>query len=313
MWEKDGLLQELQKKTARKAHLKTILDDLRAQEHELSEMAAVLDTERKREGMDVERLQGRSLSAFFYTVTGKKDEHLEKERKEAYAASAKYDAVMRELCAVRADIKRYNAEYSALIGYDVQYEKLLCEKAIALKVEGSKAAEKIIEFETRISKTDNAKAEAKEAIAAGRRAKKSAETVLEKLNNAKGWASWDILGGGMIADMAKHDKLDAAQDAVEELQINLRRFKTELADITLEAEHQVNIDGFLRFADLFFDGIFVDYSILQRIEESKEKIEAVKCQIDSVIAHIKSDIAVWDKEKKAIKRELNALIAETPL
>jgi len=34
---------------------------------------------------------------------------------------------------------------------------------------------------------------------------------------------------------------------------------------------QVNVDGFLRFADYFFDGLFADWAVLDRINQSQEQ------------------------------------------
>ena len=68
-----------------------------------------------------------------------------------------------------------------------------------------------------------------------------------------------------MADLAKHSRLDDAQESVEYLQSQLRAFRTELADVTISADFQVNIDGFLRFADYVFDGIFADWAVLDRL------------------------------------------------
>ena len=53
-----------------------------------------------------------------------------------------------------------------------------------------------------------------------------------------------MLGGGLLVDLAKYDDLDKAQEQVEQLQEDLPRFKTELTDVTVEAELQVSIDAF---------------------------------------------------------------------
>lgn len=55
---------------------------------------------------------------------------------------------------------------------------------------------------------------------------------------------------------------------MEYLQSQLRAFRTELADVTISADFQVNIDGFLRFADYVFDGIFADWAVLDRINQA---------------------------------------------
>ncbi len=310
MWQKDETLHELHKKAARKAYLHGVIADLRRQESELAGKVALLDSERKTEQDELDKLSGRSLSAFFYAVTGKKEEQLAKEKKEALAAQAKYDSAARELEAVREDITRYNGEYSALIGYDVRYEKLLDEKAEALKAAGKPQAERIIALEKTIAEFENAEEEINEAIAAANRAIRSADAVLQNLSNAENWASWDVFGGGMIADAAKHDKLDAAQDAVEVLQIDLRRLKTELSDIAEEMGIKVNIEGFLRFADWFFDGIFVDYSVLQRIEESKEKICEIKQRVKAVKKHLQNKLKALSSDSKRAEAELEKLVLE---
>ena len=104
-----------------------------------------------------------------------------------------------------------------------------------------------------------------EAIWAGKDALRTTHQVLETLDSAKGWSTWDIVGGGLLVDIAKHRELDHAQEQVEQLQIDLRRFKTELVDVEITAELQVSVDGFLKFADFFFDGLFADWAVLDHI------------------------------------------------
>ena len=88
---------------------------------------------------------------------------------------------------------------------------------------------------------------------------------------AENWGTWDLLGGGFVADIVKHDKLDSAQEQVERLQVQLRRFGTELADVAEFAGMQVRIEGFLRFADYFFDDLFSAWAVLDRVGRSKEQ------------------------------------------
>ena len=95
----------------------------------------------------------------------------------------------------------------------------------------------------------------------------------EKLGRAQGWGTWDMLGGGLISDLAKHSNLDEAQAGAEYLQTLLSRFRTELADVRISAQTgQVNVEGFLRFADYFFDGLIADWTVLSRIHKSRESV-----------------------------------------
>ena len=43
------------------------------------------------------------------------------------------------------------------------------------------------------------------------------------------------MGGGLMADLAKYEELDDAQEQIEQLQVELRRFKTELSDVEITA------------------------------------------------------------------------------
>lgn len=308
MWQKDEILHELQKKTARKKYLHGVIANLRKQERELAKKTELLDTVRKTEQGELEKISGRSLAALFYGIAGKKDEQIAKEQREALAAQAKYDTAKRELESVRNDIKRYNAEYSQLIGYDVRYKKLLKEKAKILKLAGAEQAENIIELEKCLAESESFAEEITEAISAAKRAERSACAVLERLMHAEDWSSWDVLGGGMCA--ANCTELDEAQDAVELLQVDLRSLKTELDDIAEELGISVYIEGFLRFADWFFDGIFADYSVLQRIEESKEKICDVKQRLTAVKKHLQNKLNALNADVERTEAELEKLVLE---
>ena len=82
----------------------------------------------REEQADVDRLEGRSLAAFFYNVVGKMDEKLTQERQEAYAARVRYDAAARELAGSEEDLARCHAELEELDGCEERYAALLREK-----------------------------------------------------------------------------------------------------------------------------------------------------------------------------------------
>ena len=74
-------------------------------------------------------------------------------------------------------------------------------------------------------------------------------------------------------DMMKHSKLDDAQDAMEQARYEMRNFRRELKDVQVPLDFRVDIDGFLSFADFFFDGIIADWLVQSRIQESREQVE----------------------------------------
>ncbi len=302
----DDELRQLRRQVDRKDHLKRILPELRRQREELSRRVADLEAAKLHEQRDVDRLEDRSLTAFFYNVVGKMDEKLDRERQEAYAAAVKYDAAHRELLTVEGDIRSYEGELAGLSDCETRYNKLLAEKAARLKASGSPAADELLGLESRMAYLEHRMDEVDEAMAAGRRAEDCARDVLAQLDSAEGWSTFDLLGGGLIADIAKHSRLDDAQRLIGELQAALRRFRTELADVgNIQVVGQVNIDGFLRFADYFFDGLFADWAVRDSIRNSQDQVTGTLREVGNVLSRLEhmmtADQAEWRQQKTRLE------------
>lgn len=304
----DEQLQQLHEQITRKKQLLTMVNELRGQKESISAHAQVLEAMMRHEQSQVDKLEGRSLAAFFYNVVGKMDEKLDQERKEAYAARVKYDAVARELEGVESDLRRCESELFTLQGCEARYEAVLKEKASVIKSAGGTNAEEILKLEEHLAYLESQKKELREAISAGNSALNIASQVLSSLDSAEGWGTWDLLGGGLISDLAKHSHLDDAQGSIEDLQSQLRRFKTELADVTIHADMQVNVDGFLRFADYFFDGLFADWAVLDKISQSQSQVQQTKSQIETVLSRLNSMMSTAEQEQKQLENKLDALV-----
>ena len=78
--------------------------------------------------------------------------------------------------------------------------------------------------------------EVKEAMAAGVCAVHCLEEAKKKLEDAKYLGIWDILGGGALSSMLKHNRLEEAQESLELAGKKVKMFEKELADISVNAE-----------------------------------------------------------------------------
>ena len=273
-------LKELQQMIASKPSLEAKLRELERQRAEYDRRVVSMRVAFREEQADVEKLEGRSLANYFFQVVGKLDDKLTKERQEAYAARVKLDAAERELAAIDGDIQDLYARLSDIRRAQEQYDAAILQKHIDVRDSNTTEGERLREMDAALASLEAYRKEIREAINAGSSAQATADRILGELESADNWNTWDMFGGGgMITHMAKHSHLDQAQDLTEELQQKLRRFKTELADIQITADSQVNIDGFLRFADYFFDGLFVDWSVGNRIKQSRTSISDTRKQI----------------------------------
>ena len=276
-------LKALWEQVAEKKVVDAKYQELQAQRKTVAQRVRQLEKVKQSEQADVDRLERGSLAAFFYQMVGRMDEKLDKEQQEAYAARVRYDAAARELASIDADLARLEARLKGLSGCEQRYQDALMERFREIKETNSPAAQELMESESRVVELKLRRREIREAVQAGNTALKQAGAVLESLDSARGWSTMDLVGGGVWSDLAKYDHLDEAQEQVEQLQVDLRRFKTELADVEINADIQVTVEGFLRFADFFFDNLFTDWEVRDHIDQSIEQVKDTRRQIQRVL------------------------------
>ena len=309
----DDKLRALREQIERQRHLNTVLNDLLSQRDDLSAKVRQLDEIRLKEESDVKDLEGKSLKKFYYNVVGKLDEQLTKERREAYEASVKYENAKRELDYVIGRIEECQKELHGLNGCQEEYAKILEEKAKAIKAGGNESAKRIKELEEAVIRLNSQLKELGEAITAGNQALDTARYISDELDSAKDLSTLDIFTDSFLVDMAKHSRLDDAQWQMQNLQVQLRRFKTELADVKISAEMSISIDGFLRFADYFFDGLISVWMVRDRIEQSRVQITDTITKISSVLNRLSSMEQSSREECEKRRKELCDLVTNTKL
>lgn len=304
----DESLKELQQQVGRKKKLESILWELEEQKIELEEKVSRLEKTKLKEESDVEKLQGKSLTAIFYTILGNKEERLDKEKQEACAAVLKYKTALQELESIKSEIQQKREELRRLTNCEERYKQKLNEKKESIKNSNSSSAREILKVEEKISYLENQVKEIQEAIEQGVSAENVANKVLEHLEEAEGLATWDMWGGRMAVDMMKHEELDQAQLMVGHLQQKLRRFKSELAEVKITADYIVSSDDFTRFADYFFDGLVMDATIRNEIKESKSQVENTRWQIQHTVENLEDLKKKVRLEQDRMKDRLEDLV-----
>ena len=309
----DNQLREMQEKVARKKKIEVTLEDLYKQKRELHSKVVDLENIKIKEQKDVDKIENGNILVFFYQMIGKKEEKLDKEKQEAFAATAKYNLAVRELEYIKDSIRMNEDELDGLAECEATYEKALEAKKSSLKSSMHIKAKELLALEEEICAIRNQKKELEEAKDAGLQAKQQVNRVLETLKEAEDLGIWDTWGGGMLVDMAKHNALDDAQYKVEELQQILRDFKTELADVTIDADFKVNLDDFTRFGDWFFDNIFTDYNVLEQIRQSEDKMYAVLEQIEGILNNLNKLSRCADDNITNLNNKIETLLITTTL
>ena len=282
-------LSELQQDMYQERQIENRIRTLEKRCNQLEDTVSDLKFAKEKEEEDVEKMQGRSLAVLFHKILGKQQEMLDKEQLEAYEAAVKYDAAVRELEAVKQSLNALRDEKMELQGSEDRYKRALRERIDELRRQKDTGGEKMTQIQEHKGELRKQQREVEEAEAAGRSALSIAESILDSLDSAKSWSTWDLIGGGgLVSDLVKHGHLDEAQDKVEDLQIALSRFHTELMDVEIPASFDVRVDGFLKFADFFFDGLLADWMVRDRIQGSREQVEEARRSIEKIMDQLRS-------------------------
>lgn len=308
----DGRLRELAWQVEQKAHLESTLESLYRQRTEIEKKVSELAYERSAEQEDVDELENTTLKSLFFRLIGQIDDKLLKERAEAAAAEEKHAMAQRELADVDVRIREKQSALSALRECGTEYQRLLKEKEEAIQREDRPEAAKILACRRQIAALDARRRELEEAAEEGRRTIPIIERMLAELDEAHKLAKADVFFDSWLMDLSKHDALDRVQEQVGPLQLQLRRFSTELADVDEIQEIRFQIDEMPRFADIFFDGLFSCFEVMDRIERTQEAVEAVARQVEALLEKVAASIRLAGAEQSRLQEEIRDIVMKAP-
>lgn len=195
-----------------------------------------------------------------------------------------------EAAITKLDEKKLNRELEVIID----------KKKKWLSVNGSPQAEILEQAYVNETKAKRLKVEIEEAEYAGQQALETLYGAQKNLNSANSYSAWDtFFGGGLIATHMKHVKISESEGYLHAAQMELQRFRNELLDIQKfeTSTLQIDTDGFVRFADYFFDDLFSAWSVHSKIATSKK-------QLNGVIDDVKNTLSKLQKKKYNIETEI---------
>ena len=307
----DENLYNLQQQTARKKHLETVRNSLYNQKRELDKNLFNLKCARNKEQTDVDKLEKPSLSNFFYKLTGKMEEKLNQEQKEAYEASLRYDTALLEVENVTQKISEITEELNLLRNIEKEFYAALEAKKSEINALESQEKEELLKLEKQLTSLQAQEKEINEALSAGSRCLYASNHGIENLKKASDWGTWDVIGGGTMSTLIKHDYMHKAQASVSVLQTELRYFRSELADVKIYSSLYVQTDSLTQFADFFFDNIFIDLSVQDPIKSSLRSVTETKTQIQNAIRKLETLMTQNETKQNNLKKQIeNYLIGE---
>jgi hypothetical protein len=267
---------------ARAAHRRTAAraererDELGAVQLELQAARARLDDETQ----DVERLESFSPTRIWAGLRGQREADLERERAEQLRAQ--YEVASAEASVARAleQLQRSESERAALGEVDERWDRALAGLDTWLGARTGEQTGELRRVAQQLAEARREVVEIGEARSAAAHAAAELDAALTMLGKASDWAAWDTFGGGgMITDAFKYDRMDQAAAAMREADRALKVLAGELADIGLAGTGGISVDAWTRAFDVWFDNIFSDWAVRDRIRQARQRTEQLAQEV----------------------------------
>lgn len=281
-------------------------NDLSALTRKKAELLNILN----KENSDVDKLNEISFASVLATILNNKEEKLDKEEKEALEARYNYEAICSDVELMNDEIDSLSKKLRLLKSSKDDYNEFLLIRKNMILDDNPELSVIVKKEEDALNNiTANIK-EIKEALSAGRTVDENVSSAKAELRTAKNWGVYDALGGKGISTLVKRNHMQKAQSHMNTLNYNLKIFSKELKDVNLDGFEVSEFSSYLSFMDYFFDGIFVDLAVLNKIDTASSKMNEISNKLSDINMKLKHNLGNFEREKHIIENNIDDLIAK---
>ncbi len=268
------------------------------------------------EALDVDALQKDSLSNTILKLVRMHEGKVNKEIEEMLSAKLEYDKAVervKQLAQERIELANKISELNTDRNlFDSEYSAR--ENFIKSNI-SAQAYSDYTELENQQRHTNQQLIETEEALTAARRVIAMASGAVKHLDSAEGWATFDVWSrGGIISHMAKYEHIDDAQAHLNRLGSLIKDFENELRDVNmLDICNYTGIDSTTRAVDFWFDNIFTDLNVrdkirgdLYRIRKLIGQVETIKSRLENNKAKVNSILTELEIKKNKLVMNVEA-------
>lgn len=263
----------------------------------------------EKENLDVQQIQGETFSAFVYKLFGKFEGKLQKEQQQQIEAKSNYDKAVADLEEIKQEKQQLASRLSALYQQAKEYEAELESRRISIQQLSRSATQLYNQFEDEMDFFSAQITEIDEALRAASRVTDTAESAMDSLDSAEGWATYDIWAkSGILTHAIKYSHIDDAEDCFNRLSSLIQSLRSELVDVQgLSASDLTQISPTQRSIDFWFDNIFTDLSVRSQIQDNMEQLRHLMGGINTVETLLngkRQNLISQFAEKKQLQEDL---------
>jgi hypothetical protein len=268
--------------------------DLQARQDHLGNELAALQAQYRIEQKDVDRLEHMSLARILVALKGSRDEALARERAEADAVRMRLADAQARLEAVRTEHQAAQGQLDHLASAPDAYTALLAEKERHLTESGDPRRAALLSLADERGRLNAELGEMAKAAQAANAARQALLQTDDKLGSASGWNAYDtFFGGGMLATVMEHSRLDEAAAAAAEADRRMAVLRTDLTELDQveQTSPVITLSSATRFVDMWFDNIFTDLAVRDRIKQAQQNVSQSLRLVSTVEERLKAQSA----------------------
>ena len=294
-----------------KEQIEDKIKQLEDESWELEKKIKNLKSKYDKEQSDVSGLEKMGFSKFFFEMINKYDKKMEKEKKEALAALAKYETAKNEYESVNSELDKMRVELLKIDSAKRKYDEKYLSYKEYLRGINSREADRILLLETRIEGFYGKRQNYIKALEYCELILALCTELKDNLKSAKFWNNIDMLvGRSYIVHMSKYDSLDNGQRKISEMQVyinKLRNIVSTFYDVPNYLRTSLNDN---KFADCLFDNIVTDGDIDDKITTSVSEIDMVKSMVEQISVELKHEKEKVDENIITLENQRDELMNE---
>lgn len=287
-------LKNLRQKVEEKSKIRMRLEKLRANLEEenlkLKNFSNILEKEKK----ELEKLENISVTSVFYSIIGKKDIKLEKEKQKFYSAQYNYEVSRGNIEDLKRNIREAYASLEELQTVEVEYEIFIKEKERMINCSSSPTKNKIKEAYNKINELKLQISGDEETVKTCNNIVPFIDDLISKLdghvakNNNK---NYDLRLNTMEIDTD-----GILNKNLEEIIHRLLSIKFQLEHLDFNFDLNFDLDWFFIFVDNFLDNISLDRSLKEITKETLSNAIILKRKINDLIKLLRGNIKLCSEE-----------------
>lgn len=259
-----------------------------------------------------EELDGWTFARLLHTLTGDLAERRAENTLAAARARSEVSSSAARLADLTADLATVERRRAALpppIGSS-RLTELRQERESELRALGDPRAAQLDRCDAEAAGLMEQRRELDDAISAAGLALNAIDDLLDALESAHSWGTYDaFLGGGFIASSIKHRRLDEANAQAARVASAMRRLAAELEPFADLDRSLTELSPGRRFFDMWLDNFFTDVAVQRRITDALTSAEGIQERIGTVAHRLRQRREQTDRELADLGRRRSSIVA----